>query len=80
MDVHMPELDGMEATRRIRVMTDKTKRDVPIIALTAGALPTERQKAIDAGMNGFITKPIEASELKETLYKFLGLSLDNHPE
>lgn len=74
MDVHMPELDGMEATRRIRKMEDDSKRNTPIIALTAGALPTERQKAIDAGMNGFVTKPIEAGELKDALYTFLGLS------
>lgn len=73
MDIHMPELDGMEATRRIRKMTDETKRNTPIIALTAGALPTERQKAIDAGMNGFVTKPIEAEELKEALYNQLKL-------
>ena len=54
-------------------MTDETKRNTPIIALTAGALPTERQKAIDAGMNGFVTKPIEAEELKEALYNQLKL-------
>ena len=71
MDLQMPEMNGFEATEYIRKVM---KLNIPIIALTAGALPTERQKAIDAGMNGFVTKPIEAGELKDALYKFLGLS------
>lgn len=73
MDVHMPEMDGMEATRRIRKLEDPEKRNTPIIALTAGALPTERKKAIAAGMNGFVTKPIEAEELRSALFQHLGI-------
>lgn len=75
MDIHMPELDGMEATRRIRLLNDEVKRNIPIVALTAGALPAERQKAIEAGMNGFVTKPIEADELKLALYQHLKLKV-----
>lgn len=75
MDIHMPELDGMEATRRIRLLNDEAKRNIPIVALTAGALPAERQKAIEAGMNGFVTKPIEADELKLALYQHLKLKV-----
>ena len=71
MDVQMPEMDGMEATRRIRKLQDPAKNDVPIIALTAGALPSERKKAIEAGMNGFVTKPIEAQSLRDALYHHL---------
>jgi signal transduction histidine kinase/DNA-binding response OmpR family regulator len=84
MDIHMPEMDGMEATRRIRLMPDIAKRNTPIVALTAGALPAERQKAIDAGMTGFVTKPIEADELKQALYQHLRLKIKTedplHPD
>jgi len=71
MDVQMPELDGMEATRKIRKMKDEHKKKVPIIALTAGALPSEKEKAIEAGMNGFITKPIETQQLRDALFHHL---------
>ncbi len=59
MDVQMPVLDGYEATRRIRGELGLTA--LPIIALTAGALTSERQRAAAAGMDGFISKPFEAS-------------------
>lgn len=74
MDVQMPEMDGMEATRRIRKFQDPLKNNVPIIALTAGALPSERKKAIEAGMNGFVTKPIEAQSLRDALYLHLKIN------
>ena len=76
MDVHMPNMDGMEATRNIRNLSDQHKSTIPIIALTAGALPTERQKAIDAGMNSFISKPINAEELRKTLYHHLQITVE----
>jgi CheY-like chemotaxis protein len=55
----MPIMDGYEATRRIRA--DPGLRDLPIIALTAGALSSERQRATAAGMDDFITKPFACS-------------------
>jgi CheY-like chemotaxis protein len=61
MDVQMPVLDGYEATRRIR--TDLGLADLPIIALTAGALSSERQRAVEVGMNDFIIKPFDAPAL-----------------
>jgi PAS domain S-box-containing protein len=61
MDVQMPILDGYEATRRIR--TDLGLPDLPIIALTAGALLSERQRAMAVGMNDFIIKPFDAVTL-----------------
>ncbi|MDD4099557.1 MAG: response regulator [Candidatus Cloacimonetes bacterium] len=66
MDVQMPNMDGISATREIR----KTSQ-VPIIAITAGALKEERQKCLDAGMNDFVTKPVLAAELRETMLDYL---------
>jgi CheY-like chemotaxis protein len=61
MDVHMPVLDGNEATRRIR--DELNLRALPIAAMTAGALVTERQRALDAGMNDFVSKPFAPQAL-----------------
>lgn len=63
-DIHMPGLDGIEAARRIREDETATGRTrTPIVALTADALETGRQACQDAGMDGFLTKPIEPAEL-----------------
>ena len=61
MDVQMPVLDGLAATRRIR--TELHLQDLPILALTAGALLSERERALDAGMNGFVSKPFDPAGL-----------------
>ncbi len=63
MDVQMPEVDGFEATRRIRAAEVDTGRRTPIIALTAHTLPGDRERCIEAGMDGFVTKPVRADEL-----------------
>jgi CheY-like chemotaxis protein len=65
MDVQMPDMDGNEATRRIR--TELKLRTLPIIALTAGALVSERERALQAGMNDFLTKPFKPAALIEIL-------------
>jgi PAS domain S-box-containing protein len=67
MDVQMPVLDGHAATRRIRVELGLT--DLPIIALTAGALTSERPKAIAAGMSDFITKPFDPQKLIQSVLR-----------
>jgi PAS domain S-box-containing protein len=67
MDVHMPVLDGMSATRILRE-TDTTTR---IVALTALAGDDEKQRCLDSGCNGFLTKPIRMEALVKTLKKFL---------
>lgn len=71
MDMQMPEMDGIEATLVIRELEDGTKKRVPIIALTAGALLEEREKCIIAGMDDFLTKPIDQEKLLEALNNFL---------
>ncbi|MCG8634881.1 MAG: transporter substrate-binding domain-containing protein [Desulfobacterales bacterium] len=72
MDVEMPEIDGLEATRRIRSgKAGRRNKDIPIIALTAHALDEYREKCDDAGMNGFLTKPVDADTLKLAVDKVL---------
>ncbi|CAK0742187.1 two-component system, sensor histidine kinase and response regulator [Gammaproteobacteria bacterium] len=69
MDVHMPGMDGLEATRKIR--QNATWTDLPVIALTAGVTTEERELVLDAGMNGFIGKPINQEELAATLLRWI---------
>jgi signal transduction histidine kinase/ActR/RegA family two-component response regulator len=68
MDCQMPNLDGYEATRRIRV--DDIYSKIPIIALTANTMNREREKCLDAGMNEYLTKPINTDALKSILAKY----------
>jgi PAS domain S-box-containing protein len=69
MDVQMPEMSGHEATRRLRQRYDA--KTLPVIALTAAALVSEREEALAAGMNDFLTKPIDAQRLRRTLVAVL---------
>jgi CheY-like chemotaxis protein len=63
-DIHMPGMDGIEATRAIRAHETTTDaRRTPIVALTADALETGKRACKDAGMDGFLTKPIEPAQL-----------------
>ena len=71
MDVMMPVMDGLEATRRIRAMKRPDARTIPIIAMTANAFAEDRQRAFAAGMNMHIAKPLEGSEMVETLERFV---------
>jgi PAS domain S-box-containing protein len=72
MDVHMPELDGISATQKIRELELLSgNNNVPIIALTAGALKEEREKCFANGMNDFLTKPLVPEKIKSMLNKYL---------
>ncbi len=70
MDVQMPEMDGYQATRRIR--SEQRFETLPIIALTAHAMAEEQRKVIDAGMNDFITKPIDLRAMLKSVSRHLG--------
>ncbi len=70
MDIQMPEIDGIEATRIIR-SRDSEASKIPIIAMTAHAMAKDREKSIDAGMNDHITKPITPDELFAALAKWI---------
>lgn len=70
MDINMPEMDGYTATRAIRSLKD-TRSGIPIIALTADAMEEDREKCMDAGMNGFISKPFRREEIEEVLQRYV---------
>lgn len=71
MDVQMPVMDGYTATKTIRALEDKELANIPIIAMTAAAFEEDKQKALEAGMNAHVAKPIEVKKLLDTLDKIL---------
>ncbi len=71
MDIQMPEMDGYEATRRIRSLPDFKKAVTPIIAMTANAFEEDRRNAMDAGMNEHISKPIDIEKLMSLLKRVM---------
>lgn len=70
MDINMPNMDGVEATQHIR-KTDRDTNTVPIIALTANAMNEDVQGYLEAGMNGYVSKPIDSALLAKELLRFL---------
>ena len=68
MDIKMPIMDGLEATKAIR----EKHPDLPIVALTANAFDSDRQLAMDAGCNDFLSKPVSSEECLETIKRYIG--------
>ena len=83
MDVQMPVMDGIEATQRIRQLSGSAQK-LPIVALTAGALMEERDRALAAGMDDFISKPFDAESmvlrLRQRVERYLGRPLPLEPK
>jgi PAS domain S-box-containing protein len=72
MDIQMPEMDGFEVTNRIRSMASSASRqDVPIIAMTAHAMKGDREKCIEAGMNDYVSKPVQPRQLSEAIARWI---------
>ncbi len=72
MDLHMPEMDGLAATRAIRALPDRAAAAVPIVALTADAFEHTRDRCLMAGMNDFLTKPVSPQKLASSLRRLFG--------
>jgi len=75
MDLHMPVLDGVAATRAIRALPDPARSTVPILALTADAYPESRERSLLAGMNDFLSKPVSPDKLATALRQLFGAAL-----
>ena len=73
MDIQMPEMDGMEATRQIRLLKDAVKAGIPIVALTANALKGDRERFLEAGMDDYLSKPFT----EPNLFQIIALNLTN---
>jgi len=72
MDCHMPEMDGFEATRRIRARARGGSPRLPIVALTADALAGDRERCLDSGMDDYMTKPVSSAQLAAAVRRWAG--------
>ena len=71
MDIMMPVMDGLEATRRIRSMEREDCHTIPIVAMSANAFDDDLKKSVECGMNGHLSKPVEVDKLYSTLNQVL---------
>jgi len=71
MDVRMPVMDGLEATRSLRKLPRADARSIPVIAMTANAFDEDVQRSLQAGMNAHLSKPVDIDRLKETLQELI---------
>lgn len=80
MDIRMPVMDGLEATKTIRRMNRRDAVTIPIIAMTANAFDEDMKKSIESGMNGHLAKPVDAKELIDTIKSVINNSCPVLPE
>ena len=78
MDIQMPGMSGIDATRQIRAQESESQR-VPIIALTAHALADEREQMLQEGMNDYLTKPLQEEQLAHIIQRWTGILIEEHP-
>ena len=71
MDIQMPEMDGYEATRRIRELNHPRTKTIPIVAMTANVFRDDVEKSLEAGMNGHVGKPLDIEVVLEKLRMYL---------
>ncbi|MCX7252665.1 MAG: response regulator, partial [Burkholderiales bacterium] len=69
MDIHMPEMDGLEATRALRARSDD-KRHIPVIALSADVMNEAQERALAAGIDEFLSKPVQKQQLQQALLRW----------
>jgi len=74
MDIQMPQMDGIAATKSIRTREMNTNSHLPIIAMTAHAMKGDRERCIEAGMDGYVSKPINIEDLEEAIAKIMHLT------
>jgi CheY-like chemotaxis protein len=72
MDVQMPELDGLTAARQIRASETQTGSRIPIVAMTAHAMKGDKERCLEAGMDGYISKPVSSQAIAETIAGIFG--------
>jgi PAS domain S-box-containing protein len=72
MDMQMPVMDGLEAARQIRAHESGTPRHVPMVAMTANAFEEDRQRCLQAGMDGYVAKPVTAAAIRDEIDRVLG--------
>jgi two-component system cell cycle response regulator DivK len=69
MDINLPDIDGMEATQRLKA--NLTLAHIPVVALTANAMPGDRERFLEAGCDGYLSKPVSRSELIATVQQYV---------
>ncbi|MCP4700681.1 MAG: response regulator [Gammaproteobacteria bacterium] len=80
MDCQMPEMDGFQATHEVRRQEKGQKKHIPIIALTANAMPGDRKLCLEAGMDDFLSKPFKREQLHKLLVRWTGMAAGTKPQ
>jgi CheY-like chemotaxis protein len=80
MDMQMPVMDGIEATQKIRLNELGSARHMPIIAITANAFDDDRRKCFEAGMDGYVVKPVTAQAISDEVERVMALFNEKQPE